>query len=232
MRIKNNMEHVEKNSPQDDQLDKKTIKSSLKSVNEINENDSEQQVGSYVRHRRVEQEVPTTMKKRQNTLNIRPSRNNKYLKITIPFDFEQRKFYLAPEDLNIYEFKGYLEDTLSRFNSMDEFKINLDYQATGVRRIRHIACLLFIHLIFGYFTFCLWHLLYFNLVLLMSLIKVHIGLYEYTSQWFTNVNNKEKIVIMKKILSEENMKQLCVEKKYTWTCGDHGYWIEMQKSLY
>lgn len=182
-------------------------------------------------HRRKTQEIPT-VKKRNNTLNVRQTRNNKYLKILVPFDFDLNKFYLSPEDVNIYDFKDYLEEALDSFNSMKEFKIHLDYKATGFRKFLHICFFLFIHIIFGYLTFCLWHLLFFNLVFLMTIVKLHLRFHDYTTSWFTNINNREKIKDMKKILLLENKKELCINKKYTWTCGDHGYWLEMQKSLY
>lgn len=213
-------------SPQDDQLDKSNKLSF--SINVQEEIEVDEQIGSNQPKRKQSQEIPR-IKRRNNTINIRTNKHD--ITIFIPFDFEINRFFMSPEDLNIYDFKNYLQNTLNTFNSMKEFQIDKDYQATGIRKFFHYSIYFLIHLICGYLTFCLWQLLFFNLVLFITIIKFHMKFQSFTSNIINDINNKEKIRKMKEILKKENSKEICRNYKYTWCCGEHGYWLEMIKSI-
>lgn len=209
--------------------EKNDLKESI--VNSNLNQDDEDFAGSYIPRGRLAQETPTqTRTKRTHTLNIRCN-ENKNIKILIPFDMDLGEFSLPSEAIDIYDFKTYLKNTLARFNGLDEFKLKEDYQATGCRRIFHLIIYFIIHLLFIYLTFCLWHLLFFNFIMLMTLIKAHIKFYSFTHDYIKNINNKAKISKMKQVLIQENKSTTCRDNKYIWTCGDHGYWIEMEKTL-
>lgn len=176
--------------------------------------------------------VNSKRKGRKYTLNIRPTIDQKYLRVLIPFDLEQKKFYLHPEELEIYDVKEYIEQTINKFNEMPEFRIHEDYEVRGCSYIMSWIVFLLIHGIFGYVTLCLVVMTFFNIVIFVFFFKVHMIMNNFVTQKFRNFYNKTQLRKIKQILDEENDTQYCKYRKYTWILGEVSYWLEMRKSLH
>ncbi len=237
-------------SPLDSQIDLKKLSNSsdqkdkrIGSINDVNkslivenkyiEEDSQRGMTILSNYDRLDPEIPKQKgyRNRQYTLNVRKGKDNRNVTFLIPFDMDLNKFFLPSEDLRRYDLKGYLEKTLENFNLMKEFQIHLDHEMTQCKRFLFYLFFIIVHLIVGYIAFCIWHLLFFNFVLFVTLIKFHMKFHEFTNDWWSNINKKQKIKGIKEILQRENETEICISNKYTWSCGDNGYWLEMTKSL-
>ncbi len=171
------------------------------------------------------------IKKRTYTLNVRPSPDQRFLRVLIPFDLEIKKFYLPPEELEIYDVKDYIQQTIDKFNNMKEFHIHEDYQGRGIILILSWILFLVFHLSFGYISLCILTLTYCNLILVLFLIKLHVKFQSFVNDFFKKYYNKVQFVKIKLILDKENESEYCKYRKYTWTIGEVGYWLEMTKEL-
>ena len=172
-----------------------------------------------------------SIKKRKYTLNVKPSTDQKFLRVLIPFDLEIKKFYLPPEELEIYDVKDYIQQTIDRFNTSPEFRIHEDYQGHGIARFLSWILFLIIHLLFGYLNLCLLMLTYGNIILIVILFKLHVNFQTFVSNIFKNYYNKNQLKCIKDILIKENETEYCTYRKYTWSLGEVGYWLEMRKGL-
>lgn len=170
-------------------------------------------------------------KKRKYTINVRPSSDLKFLKVLIPFDLDLKKFYLAPEELEIYDVKDYIQSTIDRFNKKAEFHIHVDYESSGFCRIVSWFVFILAQLICLYLTLCLWTMTFFNVVFLAILIRITISSHRKIGEKFRNISNKARLLKIKLILEKENKTDYCRYRKYIWILGDIGYWLEMRKEL-
>ena len=119
-------------------------------------------------------------KLRRPTLHIR-SNFNRNISFLIPFDMDRKLFFISNEDISGLDLCNYLQATLNKFNERPEFQIHIADQMKGFPYFLQWLFFIIIHLLFSYLTFCVWHLLFFNLVLLMTLVKLHIGFQKYLS---------------------------------------------------
>lgn len=170
-------------------------------------------------------------KKRKYTLNVRPSEDNKYLKILIPFDLEQKKFFISKEELEIYDIKDYIQRTINKFNSMEEFHIHEDYKGTTFALMLKWFLILIFHICIGYCNVCLLQMGCFNIVFFAFLLNIHYLFNILVLNIFRRYFNKVQLKRLRSILNKENETEYCKRRKYTWDLGESGYWIQMNKSL-
>lgn len=171
------------------------------------------------------------MRKRNYTLNVRPTTDQKFLRILIPFDLDLKRFYLSPDELSIYDVKEYIQQTIDKFNSMEEFKIHIDYKAKGINFIFNTLVLLITNLVVFYILVCICSATFFNIVVIIYLVNTQILIHKILKGIFKNYNNKIQKQKIKNILEIENNSEYCKYRKYNWILGEVCYWLEMKKEI-
>lgn len=166
---------------------------------------------------------------RQVSIYVHPSRDSKFYKLIIPYNFEKKMYYIKEKEIEFYEHKQYLLDKLQVFNSNTVFDIEKTYKAKGFKKLKLYLPTIFILSILIYISI---------LVLLMFFLNpmVIYTLYSWNRKAFNSLRMYRFILLekykMKEIMlniENENKSNECEEKKIKWIVGQSGYWLEVQK---
>jgi hypothetical protein len=165
------------------------------------------------------------------TINANPSKENKFYKVIIPYNFDKKKYTIKKKEIAFWENKNYLLDKLEKFCNIPAFNIEKEYQATKLQKFTMYLPVVFICLILIYIVLVLAALFSFNPILLYTLYSwIKKGFHKLQMFKFILLE-KWKIVEINKILEKENYSEFCIENKLKWKLGQSGYWIEIQKLI-
>lgn len=166
---------------------------------------------------------------RQYSINCRPNHDNDLNKVIIPYNFDKKQYLIQASEIEFYEKKNYLQDTLKRFNSLDSFKIEKKYEASKLQKLGMYTPTIIIFLIYIYLSVIVLTLFSFNPVLIYSIFIWGKKIFHYISMIQFIILEKFKIKEIKKTLEFENISKICKDNKLRWILGQSGYWLELQK---
>lgn len=166
---------------------------------------------------------------RQYSINCRPNHDNDLNKVIIPYNFDKKQYLIQASEIEFYEKKNYLLDTLKRFNNLDSFKIEKKYEASKLQKLGMYTPTIIIFLIYIYLSVIVLTLFSFNPVLIYSIFIWGKKIFHYISMVQFIILEKFKIKEIKKTLEFENISKICKDNKLRWILGQSGYWLELQK---
>ena len=166
---------------------------------------------------------------RQYSINCRPNHDNDLNKVIIPYNFDKKQYLIQASEIEFYEKKNYLLDTLKRFNNLDSFKIEKKYEASKLQKLGMYTPTIIIFLIYIYLSVIVLTLFSFNPVLIYSIFIWGKKIFHYISMVQFIILEKFKIKEIKHTLEFENISKICRDNKLRWILGQSGYWLELQK---
>lgn len=166
---------------------------------------------------------------RQYSINCRPNHDNDLNKVIIPYNFDKKQYLIQASEIEFYEKKNYLLDTLKRFNNLDSFKIEKKYEASKLQKLGMYTPTIIIFLIYIYLSVIVLTLFSFNPVLIYSIFIWGKKIFHYISMVQFIILEKFKIKEIKNTLEFENISKICRDNKLRWILGQSGYWLELQK---
>ena len=149
--------------------------------------------------------------------------------IIIPYNFEKNKYSIPDNELEGYENKEFLLNTLHRYNNQHIFKIDSDYSPSFCERILIFIPIIIIILIIITILVLLISLFIFNpLIVYISFICLK-KVFSITIGMKNTIYEKLKKKGINKRLDETNRSQYCKLHNIEWKLGLSGYWLEIRK---
>lgn len=155
--------------------------------------------------------------------------NKNFLKIIIPYNFKKNNYSIPDKEIEKYEFKDYVLNTLYDLNLKELFKFDSPYSPSFFETIIVMFPLIMIMIIIIYFLFILISLFLFNPITIYFSYKCVSKVYSIMSYIKRTLYEKFKKKAMKKILSEKNNSSYCKDNKIKWKLGLSSYWLELVK---
>lgn len=168
---------------------------------------------------------------RQVTVNVQPIRNNKFNKVIIPYSFEEKRYMINNKEIEFYNNRNYLLNTLRNFNSNDSFDIEKKYKPRFFQNLCLNVPFFLICAIFFYIAIAFITLFSFNILVMFTFGTMFYMGYNYLDKRKFILLENFKIKEIHKILDEENESDFCVDHKLKWVLGQSGYWLEVQKLI-
>ena len=177
-----------------------------------------------------ENNIIKTSKKDSRSQNIESNNTKKnFDKIIIPYNFKKNIYTIPDNEIDGYENKEFLLNTLYSYNNQKLFKFDSRYRPNCCERIIFLFLFLIIILIILYgLSFLLIMFLFNPLVLYFSykfLSIVFYGMKAYKKHLY----EKLKIKAIKKKLAQTNKSKYCKEHNIRWKMGVSRYWLEIEK---
>ena len=159
------------------------------------------------------------------------SNNNKknFDKIIIPYDFQKNKYSISDNEIDGYENKEFLLNTLFSYNKQRIFKFDSRYRPNCCERIIYFLIFLLIILIILYGLLFLIILFLFNPLVLYFSYKFFSFVFYSIKAYKKHLYEKLKIKAIKKQLAHTNKSKYCKENNIKWKMGLSGYWLEIMK---
>jgi len=162
---------------------------------------------------------------------LQPSKDSKFYKLIIPYNFEEKKYTIKEKEIAFYENKLYLLEKLDFFNKNPAFDINTTYNVKGFKKFNLYLPTLIILAISIYLSLILSSLFCFNPIVLYTLFTWNKKAYNYLQMFRFILLEKYKMKEIKRNIDNENISSECQEKKIKWVVGQSGYWLEIQKLI-
>ena len=161
------------------------------------------------------------------------SKNKKFDTIIIPYNFKTNNYSINDEEIEGYENKDYLLNTLYNFNNEKEtipiFTFDSPYTPPLIKRCFIYLTFILISLILLYLLFLIIILFSLNPIIIyfayIFLIKVF-GMFKSLKNTFYEKSKKKAII---KKLNEESNSNYCKEHGLKWNFGLSAYWLELAK---
>lgn len=176
----------------------------------------------------------TRFQRRENrnySINCRPNHDNDLNKVIIPYNFDKKKYQIQESEIEFYEKKNYLLETLRKFNELDSFKIEKKFKASKLQKFCMYTPAILIILLLIYLSIIILTLFSFNPVLIYTIYTCGRKFFHYLNMIQFIFLEKFKITEIKKKLQIENNTKICEQNKVKWILGQSGYWLELQKDM-
>jgi len=168
---------------------------------------------------------------RQFSINYHPSKDNKFYKVIIPYNFDLKKYWINKKEIEFYENKKYLERKLVEFNDNSAFNVDKEFEPELKQKLCLYLPTTILSFIVIYLAIIMVCFFSFNPIIIYTV-------YTWIKKGFRSLQmfkfilfEKFKIKKIHKILDDENNSKFCVEKKLKWILGKSGYWLEVQKLI-
>lgn len=162
---------------------------------------------------------------------IHPSKDCKFYKLIIPYNFEEKKYSIKEKEIEFYEYKDYLLDKLNVFNNNPVFDIESTYNVKGFKKIKLYMPTVIILTISIYISLIITTLFCFNPIVIYTLFTWNRKAYYSLRMFKFILLEKYKMMEIKRNIDNENLSTECQDKKIKWVVGQSGYWLEIQKLI-
>ena len=149
--------------------------------------------------------------------------------IIIPFSFKDNAYSISENELEGYENKQFVLNTLHKYKNQKIFKLDSDYSPSFCERILiFIPIILFILIIILIFilliSFFIFNplIVYISFICLKKIFSIIIGMKN-------TIYEKLKKKAINKRLDETNRSEYCKSHNIEWKLGLSGYWLEIKK---
>jgi len=131
-------------------------------------------------------------------------KTKKFDRIIISYNFKKNSYFIADSELDGYENKEFLLNTLYNFNNQAIFKYDSPYTPTCCERISFFAPVIIIFLIIIYFLYVLVIICTLNpLIIYISYLILKI-FFTLIKKWKKNFNEKSKKKAINKAIKDTN----------------------------
>lgn len=168
---------------------------------------------------------------RQFSINCHPTKDNKFHKVIIPYNFDLKKYWINKKEIEFYENRKYLEKKLVEFNDNPAFNIDKIFEPKLKQKIYIYLPTIVFSLIVIYLAIILISFFSFNPIIIYTISNWIVKGYNSLQMFKFLLFEKFKINEIHFILKEENNSEFCVENQLKWILGKSGYWLEVQKLI-
>ena len=150
-------------------------------------------------------------------------------KIIIPYNFKKNSYSIPDEEIEGYENKEFVLNTLHNYNTQQLFKFDSSYGPSFCERILFLIISLLIILIILYIVLFLLFIFLFNPLVIYISYKFLDSIIFLIKGYKNTLYEKLKKKAINKKLEETNNSKYCKEHKIRWSLGVSGYWLEVEK---
>ena len=149
--------------------------------------------------------------------------------IIIPFNFKDNNYSVPEKELEGYENKQFVLNTLHNYNNLKIFKLDSDYSPSFFERILiFIPMIIIILIIILIFIFIISIFIFNPLIVYISFIFLK-KVFSYIIGMKNAIYEKLKKTAINKRLNETNRSEYCKLHNIEWKLGLSGYWLEINK---
>jgi len=163
--------------------------------------------------------------------NISIKKTNKFNRIIISYDFKKNSYYIADNELEGYENKDFLLNTLYNFNNQTIFKYDSPYSPTCCERLLFLVPVIILVLIIIYLLYVLTIICTLNpLIIYLDYLILKI-VFTLIKKLKNNINEKFKKKAINKVINDTNESDYCIKHHIKFNVGLSGYWLELEKII-
>ena len=167
--------------------------------------------------------------KHKNSINKKKDNIKKnFDKLIIPYNFKKNNYSVPDNEIEGYEHKEFVLNTLHTYNLQKLFKFDSPYDPPCCERLLFFFPLL-IFLIILYILIYLIITFMFNPLVLYVSYKILKGIFSLIKSIKNTIYEKMKKKAINKRLDETNRSKYCFDNNIKWKLGESGYWLEVKK---
>ena len=156
-------------------------------------------------------------------------KETKFDKIIISYNFKKNSYFITDSELEGYENKEFLLNTLYNFNNQTIFKYDSPYSPTCCERVSFLGPAIFLLLIIIYFLYVLIIICTLNpLIIYMAYLILKIY-FIFVKKLQKNFNENSKKEAINKVINDTNESEYCISHNIRFKVGLSGYWLELEK---
>ena len=150
-------------------------------------------------------------------------------KIIISYNFKKNNYYITDKELEGYENKEFLLNTLYNFNNQEIFKYDSPYIPTCCERILFFVPVIILVCIIIYILYLLTIICTLNpLIIYLDYLILKI-VFKLLKKFQNNLNEKLKKKAINKIINNTNESDYCIKHGIKFELGPSGYWLKLEK---
>ena len=170
----------------------------------------------------------------ENNIKTENSNNNlnnekNFDKIIIPYSFKKKNYLISDNEIEGYENKEFVLNTLYAYNLLKIFKIDSPYSPSCFERILFFFPVLLIIIGIAFGLIYLIIIFLFNPFIILISYQILKGVINIIRSIKHTLYEKMKKSAMNKKLEETNKSNYCKEHNIKWNLGVSGYWLEVEK---
>ena len=152
-------------------------------------------------------------------------------KIIISYNFKKNNYYITDKELEGYENKEFLLNTLYNFNNQEIFKYDSPYIPTCCERILFLVPVIILVCILIYILYLLTIICTLNpLIIYLDYLILKI-IFKLIIKFKNNLNEKFKKKAINKIIDDTNESDYCIIHQIKFKLGPSGYWLQLEKIM-
>ena len=152
-------------------------------------------------------------------------------KIIISYNFKKNNYYITDKELEGYENKEFLLNTLYNFNNQEIFKYDSPYIPTCCERILFLVPVIILVCILIYILYLLTIICTLNpLIIYLDYLILKI-IFKLIIKFKNNLNEKFKKKAINKIIDDTNESDYCIMHQIKFKLGPSGYWLQLEKIM-
>ena len=158
-------------------------------------------------------------------------KEKKFDRIIISYNFKKNSYFIADNELDGYENKEFVLNTLYYFNNKPLFKFDSLYNPTSSERMIFLIPVIIIFILIIYILYALTIICTLNpLIIYIAYLCIKIVL-TLIKKWRNNLYEKFKKKAINNVINETNNSQNCTSRKIQFKLGLSGYWLEIEKTM-
>ena len=163
--------------------------------------------------------------------NIYNDKPKKFERIIISYNLKKNNYYIDNEEIEGYEHKEFLLNTLHNFNNQAIFKFDSPYIPTCCERILFLVPIIIIVCILIYILYLLTIICTLNpLIIYLDYLILKI-IFKLIIKFKNNLNEKFKKKAINKIIDDTNESDYCIIHQIKFKLGPSGYWLQLEKIM-
>ena len=166
-----------------------------------------------------------------NDKTIINEKSNKFERIIISYNFKKNNYYIDNEEIDGYENKEFLLNTLHNFNNQAIFKYDSPYNPSCKERMIFLIPIIIILIILIYALYIIIILCTLNPLIIYIAIICIIKIFGTIKKWKTSLYEKFKKKKINNQIDATNNSDYCKNHKIRFKLGLSGYWLELEKYM-
>ena len=153
----------------------------------------------------------------------------KFDRIIISYNFQKNNYFIDSNELEGFQHKEFLLNTLYNFNNQPIFKYDSTYIPTKREKALFLIPVIIIVIIIIYLLYVL------NIICTLNPLIIYISylclkiLFTLIKKLKNNLNEKFRKKTINKIINETNESEYCQKNNLEFKLGLSGYWLELEK---
>ena len=158
-------------------------------------------------------------------------KSTKFERIIISYNFKKNNYYIDNEEIEGYENKEFLLNTLHNFNSQAIFKFDSPYNPSCSEIIIFLIPIIIVFIILIYVLYIIIILCTLNPLIIYIAIIIIIKFFGIIKKWRNSLYEKFKKKKINKQIDDTNNSEYCKKHKIRFKLGLSGYWLELEEYM-